>query len=65
MIKELNPGGGGNNFDIADKITISDFRQKMMEEHKGEEIESKPEVKIKKAEAGEFGRGAKEALTNH
>jgi type I restriction enzyme R subunit len=48
LIKELNPGGGGNNFDIADKITISDFRQKMMEEHKGEQIESKPEVKIKK-----------------
>lgn len=48
LIKELNPGGGGNNFDIADKITVSDFRQKMMEEHKEEEIDAKPEVKIKK-----------------
>lgn len=48
LIKELNPGGGGNNFDIADKITVSEFRQKQMEEHTGEEIEAKPEVKIKK-----------------
>ena len=48
LVKELNPGGGGNNFDIADKITISDFRQKKLEEHKDEEIESKPDVKIKK-----------------
>lgn len=48
LIKELNPGGGGNNFDIADKITVSDFRQKKMEEHSGEEIEAKPEIKIAK-----------------
>ena len=46
LIKEINPGGGGNNFDIADKITVSEFRQKQMEEHSGEEIEAKPEVKI-------------------
>lgn len=43
LIKEINPGGGGNNFDIADKITVSEFRQKQMEEHSGEEIEAKPE----------------------
>lgn len=48
LVKELNPGGGGNNFDIADKITVSDFRQKQMEKHQGEDIEAKPEVKIKK-----------------
>ena len=48
LIKEINPGGGGNNFDIADKITVSEFRQKQMEEHSGEAIEAKPEVKIKK-----------------
>lgn len=48
LVKELNPGGGGNDFDIADKITVSDFRQKRMDEHKGGEIEAKPEVKIKK-----------------
>lgn len=48
LVKELNPGGGGNNFDIADKITVSDFRQKKMEEHTDGQIEAKPEVKIKK-----------------
>ena len=48
MVKELNPGGGGNNFDIADKITVSDFRQKKLEEHTDGQIEAKPEVKIKK-----------------
>lgn len=48
LIKELNPGGGGNNFDIADKITVSEFRQKQMEEHSSEELEAKPEIKIKK-----------------
>lgn len=48
LVKEINPGGGGNNFDIADKITVSGFRQKKMEEHKGEEIEAKPEVRINK-----------------
>lgn len=48
LVKELNPGGGGNNFDIADKITVSDFRQKKLEEHTDGQIEAKPEVKIKK-----------------
>lgn len=48
LVKELNPGGGGNNFDIADKITVSDFRQKKLEEHTDGQIESKPDVKIKK-----------------
>ncbi len=63
LIKELNPGGGGNNFDIADKITISDFRQKMMEEHKGEEIESKPEVKIKKPKPASLEEEQKKLLS--
>lgn len=63
LIKELNPGGGGNNFDIADKITISDFRQKMMEEHKGEEIESKPEVKIKKPKPANLEEEQKKLLS--
>lgn len=63
LIKELNPGGGGNNFDIADKITISDFRQKKMEEHKGEEIESKPEVKIKKPKPASLEEEQKKLLS--
>lgn len=48
LVKEIHVGGGGNNFDIADKITVSDFRQEKTGTHKGAEIEAKPEVKMKK-----------------
>lgn len=48
LVKEIDVGTGGNNFDIADKITISNFRQKQTSEHKNAEIEAKPEVAIKK-----------------
>lgn len=47
LIKEIDVGGG-NNFDIADKITVSNFRQEQTSENKKAEIEAKPEVKIKK-----------------
>lgn len=47
LIKEIDVGGG-SNFDIADKITVSNFRQQKNGEHFGEEIEAKPEVAIKK-----------------
>lgn len=63
LIKELNPGGGGNNFDIADKITVSDFRQKQMEKHEGEEIEAKPEVKIKKPKPASIEEEQKKLLS--
>lgn len=63
LIKELNPGSGGNNFDIADKITVSDFRQKQMEEHNGGEIESKPEVKIKKPKPASLEEQQKKKLS--
>ncbi len=63
LIKELNPGGGGNNFDIADKITVSEFRQKQMEEHSGEEIEAKPEVKIKKPKPASIEEEQKKLLS--
>lgn len=63
MIKELNPGGGGNNFDIADKITVSDFRQKQLEKHQGEEIEAKPEVKIKKPKPASLEEEQKKLLS--
>ena len=48
LIKEINPGSGGNNFDIADKITVSDFRQQEMERHEEGKIEAIPEIKITK-----------------
>lgn len=63
LIKELNPGGGGNNFDIADKITVSDFRQKQLEKHQGEEIEAKPEVKIKKPKPASLEEEQKKLLS--
>jgi len=48
LVKEINVGGGGSDFDIADKITVSDFKQKESSANSNPEIESKPEVKIKK-----------------
>jgi len=63
LVKELNPGGGGNNFDIADKITVSDFRQKQIEKHQGEEIEAKPEVKIKKPKPASVEEQQKKLLS--
>ena len=45
LVKEIEVGSGGNDFDIADKITASNFRQKKTEENT-HEIESKPEVSL-------------------
>lgn len=63
LVKELNPGGGGNNFDVADKITVSDFRQKQMEEHKEADIEAKPEVAIKKPKPATIEEEQKKKLS--
>ena len=48
LINEIHISGGGNNFDIADKITVSDFRQEKTSEHTGMELNSNPKVTIKK-----------------
>ena len=45
LVKEIEVGIGGNDFDIADKIIASNFRQKKTGE-KTHEIESKPEVSL-------------------
>ena len=45
LVKEIEVGSGGNDFDIADKITVSNFRQKKTGENT-HEIESKPEVSL-------------------
>lgn len=47
LIKEIEIGSG-NNFDVADKITVSDFRQEKMKEHTGDILEGNPDVIIKK-----------------
>ncbi|MFS1516403.1 type I restriction endonuclease subunit R [Bacillus sp. SCS-151] len=48
LIKEINVGGGGNDFDVADKITVSSFRQVKTFENKTADVKSTPEVKLKK-----------------
>ena len=47
LVKEIEVGSGGNDFDIADKITASNFRQKKTRENT-HEIEFKPEVSLPK-----------------
>ena len=47
LINEIHISGGGNNFDIADKITVSNFRQEKIGEYTTE-LNSKPKVMIKK-----------------
>ena len=48
LVREIKPGGSGNNFDIADKITVSDFRQAEIERHTDGVIEAKPELNARK-----------------
>lgn len=47
LIKEIEIGSG-NNFDVADKITVSEFRQEKMKEHTGDILEGDPDITIKK-----------------
>jgi type I restriction enzyme R subunit len=47
LSKEIDLTGGGNDFDIADKIIVSNFRQVEGERH-GEGLEAKPDVKVGK-----------------
>ena len=46
LVKELDIKGG-NDFDIADKITVSGFEQKQTGVKANPEVESKPELKMK------------------
>ena len=52
-----------SNFDIADKITVSNFRQQKNGEHFGEEIEAKPEVAIKKPKPASLEEQQKKCLS--
>lgn len=47
LSKEIDLSGGGNDFDIADKITVSNFRQ-VEGERRGDGVEAKPDVKVSK-----------------
>lgn len=62
LVKEIEIGGGGNDFDIADKITASNFKQKKTGEET-REIESKPEVDLPKPNEVFFDEAAKKKLS--
>lgn len=62
LVKTIDVGGG-SDFDIADKITVSHFRQKKREEHVGEEIKAKPEVAIKKPKPASLEEQQKKCLS--
>lgn len=49
LVKEIEVGGGGNDFDIADKITASNFKQKKTGDETSD-TESKPEVALPTAD---------------
>lgn len=63
LVKEIDPGNGGNNFDIADKITVSHFRQKQESEHTGGLIEAKLDVAIKKPKPASLEEEQKKRLS--
>jgi type I restriction enzyme R subunit len=49
LIREIDAGhGGGNDFDIADKVSLEDFTVEKSGEHVGEKLEAEPEVGIAK-----------------
>lgn len=62
LVKEIEIGGFGNDFDIADKITVSNFVQEKTGVH-GREIESKPEIKAPKPNEVHFEEQIKEKLS--
>lgn len=45
LVKELDIKGG-NDFDVADKITVSGFKQEQSGEMTNPEMESKPEIRM-------------------
>lgn len=62
LVKEIELGGGGNDFDIADKITASNFVQKKTGEETGD-IESSPEVALPTADAVYMDEKVKKKLS--
>ena len=62
MVKEIETGGGGNDFDIADKITASNFRQTKTGD-KTSPIESKPEVRLPTPNEVYFDEATKKKLS--
>ena len=62
LVKEIDVGGGGNDFDIADKITASNFNQiKTSEETR--DIESQPEIALPTANSTFLDEKVKKKLS--
>lgn len=62
LVKEIEIGGGGNDFDIADKITASNFQQRKTGEGTSP-LESKPEVSLPKPNEVYFDEAVKKKLS--
>lgn len=62
LVKEIEVGSGGNDFEIADKITASNFRQKKTGE-KTHEIESNPEVSLPTPDAINIDESTRKKLS--
>lgn len=62
LVKEIEVGGGGNDFDIADKITASNFQQKKTGEQTSP-VESKPGVDLPKPNEVYFDEATKKKLS--
>ena len=62
LVKEIEIGGNGNDFDIADKITASDFKQKKTGDETSP-IESKPGVDLPKPNEVFFDEAIKKKLS--
>lgn len=62
LVKEIEVGGGGNDFDIADKIVASNFQQMKIGE-KSTPYESKPEVNLPKPNEVYFDETVKKKLS--
>lgn len=61
-IKEIEIGKMGNDFDIGDKITVDNFKQKKTGEHDSS-LESKPEIKAPTPNEVYFEEQVKEKLS--
>ncbi|NLD60950.1 type I restriction endonuclease subunit R [Candidatus Sumerlaeota bacterium] len=62
LVKEIEVSSGGNDFDIADKITASNFKQKKTGEETIE-ITSDPEVRLPKPNEVYFDEAVKKKLS--
>lgn len=62
LVKEIEIGGGGNDFDIADKITASNFHQQKTSEQTSQ-VESKPEIDLPKPNEVYFDEATKKKLS--